>query len=98
MSPSSISMSRPCRFVSGLLGRTSARTAKPDPTNARTTAEPIKPDAPVTNVRTLIDTTALAFAVDDLAAPIADEMSGLRKSRGPNAERLQCSDGIDPER
>src|SRR5262249_41590738 len=83
----------------GLLGRTRARTAKPAPTRARTTAEPTKPDAPVTNATSLLDKAATNSPEwVRSAAPMRDEMSGFRQDRRPTSEGLECVDRVAAER
>src|SRR3990172_1689211 len=47
MLPSTVSMSRPSRFLCGLLRRTSALTPIPARKSSRATADPTKPVAPV---------------------------------------------------
>src|SRR5580700_2029041 len=96
MSPSAISKALPSRFVRGLEGLTSARTRSPRAASKRATAEPTKPDAPVTRTRSSIsgfrrfnagESTAAFHRLPDQQDRNADrDFSCALEQRGADAE------------
>src|SRR5438094_3105467 len=86
MSPATGSQCSLAMFSRLALGRISTRTCRPRATRARATAEPTKPDAPVTSATSLIE--AHPGRSPKLAALVA--------VAGPQDRLLRCAHRFSP--